>query len=107
MKRVSYGQGWQVLCVCVFRAFDTEVCWSSCQDVLWGWDGSCVEERCVLEDTAGRGVDDGRLEGGGEAAGRADLPCARSGHRDEPRALLVVLHVEGVRGADGGNLGSF
>ena len=62
----------------------------------------------MLEDTAGGGVDDGRLEGGGEAAGRADLDWfrARSSHRDEPRALLVVLHVEGVRGADGGNLGS-
>ena len=27
---VSNGQGWQILCVCVFRAFDTEVCGSRC-----------------------------------------------------------------------------
>ena len=60
----------------------------------------------MLEDTGGGGVDDGRLERGGEAAGRADLFCARSSHRDEPRALLVVLHVERVRRADCGNLGS-
>ena len=109
MKGVSYGQSWEVFRVCVFRTFDTEVRWSRCQDVLWCWDGGRVKERCVLEDAAGGRVDDGRLEGGGEAAGRADLNCfrARSSHRDKPGALLVVLHIEGVRGADCGNLGLF
>ena len=63
----------------------------------------------MLEDAARSRVDDGRLrEGGGEAAGGADLHRlrARPSHRDIAGALPVVLNVEGVGGADGGNLGS-
>ena len=63
----------------------------------------------MLEDAARSWVDDGRLrEGGGEAAGGADLHClrARPSNCDIACALPVVLNVESVRGADGGNLES-
>ena len=108
MNRVGDGESGQILRVRVFRALNTEVGGGGRQDVLRSWDGGRVKERSVLQHAAGGGrVDRGeRLVRVGQAVGRADLhrSCARSSHRDEPSALLVLLDVERVWGPDGSDL---